>query len=69
MLWINRLLRKTLIPLKKEHDIPLILIGHSFGSRAISRGIFGYPFELNRDHLQTDIDIAILLQSAFSIYG
>ncbi len=45
LIWVNKVLWKILVPIKKEaidkgKDIPLILIGHSFGARVITRAVF-----------------------------
>ena len=77
ILWVNRILWNILVPLKKERNIPLILIGHSFGARVITRAIFSHglidPEKINKESPETrqkstyDIDLAIGLQGAFSI--
>jgi hypothetical protein len=45
LIWVNKVLREILVPIKKDakdkgKDIPLILIGHSFGARVITRAVF-----------------------------
>jgi len=65
--WANYLLRDVLIPLKKEHNkLRLVLVGHSFGARLITRAVFGIP-SLNRSHHNSDIDLVVSLQGAFSV--
>lgn len=45
LIWVNKILREILVPVKKDARkkgkyIPLILIGHSFGARVITRAVF-----------------------------
>ncbi|MDH4162922.1 MAG: hypothetical protein OEW15_09580 [Nitrospirota bacterium] len=72
MVWISQLLRQVLIPLKQEeqkdgHELPIIMVGHSFGARAITSGVFGYPSAATKDHSAKDVDLVIGLQGAFSV--
>ena len=77
ILWVNRILWNILIPLKKERNIPLIVIGHSFGARIVTRAVFsngliGTPKVESTSTKASqesnfDIDLVIGLQGAFSI--
>ncbi len=66
----NKLLQHVLIPIKKQFNLPLICIGHSFGARLLSRAICS-PQKLNQTaNIQAssaDIDLFIGLQAAFCI--
>ena len=66
----NKLLRNVLIPIKKQFNIPLICIGHSFGARLLSRAICS-PQKLKDTATEkispNDIDLFIGLQAAFCI--
>jgi hypothetical protein len=69
-MWGNRILRDILIPLKKEKDIPLILIEHSLGARALTRALFSSPLvptKLTDSHDKSDVDLMIGLEGAFSV--
>ncbi len=77
VLWVNRILWNILVPLKKERNIPLILIGHSFGARIVTRAVFSCglfdtskittkPTEPSQKN-DYAIDLVIGLQGAFSI--
>ncbi|MDE1890753.1 MAG: hypothetical protein KGI30_10975, partial [Planctomycetota bacterium] len=77
ILWINKVLWNLLVPLKKERKIPLILVGHSFGARIMTRAVFSCGLidapkitgkstgTFQKD--EYDIDLVIGLQGAFSI--
>ncbi len=70
VLWGSYILRKILIPAKQASpDIPLILLGHSFGARVITRSVFGYPgqFPELAQHSAEDIDLVLAIQGAFSV--
>lgn len=67
LLPLNILLRKVLIPIKKKTTKKLILIGHSFGVRALTRAMFSNNiFENSEDIKPTNIDLMIGYQGAFS---
>lgn len=42
LIWVNKILHDVLVPIKKERNIPLILVGHSFGVRVITRAVFSH---------------------------
>jgi hypothetical protein len=73
--WGNLLLRNVLVPLKLERQrsgrrLSLILVGHSFGARLVTRSLFSYPvLKLTADDLveASQIDLVIGLQGAFSV--
>ncbi|MBW8889169.1 MAG: hypothetical protein JF616_15550 [Fibrobacteres bacterium] len=43
LVWGSYLLKRVLEPLKVRHKVPLILIGHSFGSRVLTRAVASDP--------------------------
>lgn len=70
LLWANLILRHILVPAKREYGIPLILIGHSFGARLLTRAVMsahalespsGVPV------CSDDVDLVVGLQGAFSV--
>ncbi|MCH8078616.1 MAG: alpha/beta hydrolase [Proteobacteria bacterium] len=67
LLQVNPLLYEVLIDLKHHYDIPLILLGHSFGARLITRSVFGLPAQRTRQPQSDNIDLVISLQGAFSV--
>ncbi len=71
ILWGSYILRKILIPAKKmkKKNIPLILLGHSFGARVITRSVFGYPGQYPEFESPTpeDIDLVLSIQGAYSV--
>lgn len=79
LIWVNIILRDILVPIKKDENIPLILIGHSFGARVITRAVFSYrliddsklpesiPTKKSLKPNFNDIDLVVGLQGAFSI--
>jgi hypothetical protein len=74
-IWGNLLLRKVLVPLKMErqgagHPLGLVLIGHSFGARLLTRSLFSYPVlaQTSKELVEpSQIDLVIGLQGAFSV--
>ncbi|GAX59335.1 hypothetical protein SCALIN_C02_0014 [Candidatus Scalindua japonica] len=73
LVWANRVLRDILVPLKREKEIPLIIVGHSLGSRALTRALFSAPLvptvlvDSSDDIKKSDIDLVIGLEGAFSV--
>ena len=73
LIWGNRILRDILIPLKKEKKIPLIIIGHSLGSRVLTRALFSSPLvptelaDSPDDIKNSDVDLVVGLEGAFSV--
>ena len=68
VLWVNLILRNILVPAKHEYGIPLILIGHSFGARMLTRAATSAELICTQcPHQPDDIDLVIGLQGAFSV--
>lgn len=77
--WVNKILQDVVVPLKKEKHIPLILVGHSFGARVITRAVFSSGIiDLVKQNEQeqpdqsdsydsSDIELVIGLEGAFGI--
>lgn len=76
LVWGSYLLKKVLKPLKLKYRLPLVLIGHSFGARVLTRAVASNPdwvveekgdeyVEL-KDFTKKEIDLFIGLQGAFS---
>jgi len=74
-IWGNLILRKVLVPLKEERQeagrkLGLVLIGHSFGARLLTRSVFSSPVLAltSKDPVDpSQIDLVIGLQGAFSV--
>ncbi|KKO18593.1 MAG: hypothetical protein DCC43_09875 [Candidatus Brocadia sp.] len=76
LMWVNKILWNILAPLKRAKRIPLIVVGHSFGARVVTRAVFsnglidipagekGLPAV---SEAAEDIDLVVGLQGAFSI--
>lgn len=66
---VNHLLRNVLIPLKESKKFKLILVGHSFGARLLTRAVFSSPilYKVPPPTKKDDIDLFIGLQGAFSL--
>ncbi len=81
ILWVNKILQDILVPVKLKENIPLILMGHSFGARIITRAAFSrglidliQTLNINTDKKVSNdptqknhIDLIIGLQGAFSV--
>ncbi|VAW82337.1 FIG00956218: hypothetical protein [hydrothermal vent metagenome] len=69
VVWMNLLLHRVVLPLKKETGIKVVLIGHSLGARALTRAIFSEKFlpGATNNNLPKS-DLVIGLQGAFSLY-
>ena len=65
-LWGSQILRDILVPLKHDNEIPLIIIGHSFGTRLLSRAVFSAPLS-GTPPQSSDIDLFVGLQGAISV--
>lgn len=63
IIWANLLIQKVLLPLKIEHGTPVVLVGHSFGARIVSRAAFSAPLLGSRND---EVDLLIGLQGAFT---
>lgn len=76
LVWGTYLLKKVLAPLKSEFHLPLVLVGHSFGARVLSRAVAsipdwikdapGPPYSGKMDSSNKEIDLFVGLQGAFS---
>ena len=63
--WLNALLNGHLRQLKRDHAFKLVVVGHSFGARATSRGAFSAGL-LGVDEATPAVDLLIGLQGAYS---
>ncbi|RZM80949.1 hypothetical protein C3B51_10535 [Pseudoalteromonas rubra] len=67
--WVYPVLTDILKPLKREHNVPIVALGHSFGARMITRAVFAHellkPNENNTEG--TKVDLVVALQGAFSV--
>lgn len=77
LVWGSYLLKRVLKPLKEEYRIPLVLVGHSFGARVLSRAVASNPDWIrgagddtaysSKPGLENkDVDLFVGLQGAFS---
>lgn len=76
LLWANKVLWDILVPIRRTERIPLMVMGHSFGARIITRAVFSKPptktpavqgvSETSTKNAH-DIDLVLGLQGAFSI--
>ncbi|GEM_PF-1610101 len=76
LVWGSYLLKKVLKPLKEEFHIPMVLVGHSFGARVLSRAVASNPdwfmnpdtskYEPGPDSLNKEVDLFVGLQGAVS---
>lgn len=66
--WANLLVNKVLKRITKETSVGLVLVGHSFGARLLSRAVHRSPL-LRPDHADLDanppVDLFVGLQGAF----
>lgn len=68
ILIVNRLLKNYLQPIKAKHEnLQLILIGHSFGARLITRSVFGLPQGKVPLLTKGAPDLVLSLQGAYSV--
>ena len=76
LIWANKILWNILSPLKRTKRIPLVLVGHSFGARVVTRAVFSnglIDIPVGKEASNTvskeeyDIDLVVGLQGAFSI--
>lgn len=76
LVWGSYLLKNVLKPLKEKYDLPLVLVGHSFGARVLSRAVASQPEWIKgvpspakavaMDSNNKDIDLFVGLQGAVS---
>lgn len=81
IIWVNKILCDILIPINKEKKIPLVLMGHSFGARIVTRAAFSKGLIVYGENKKPNdggnvvadnsqehfIDLIIGLQGAFSV--
>ena len=67
LIWANLILRNILVPAKHTYGIPLILIGHSFGARLLTRAAMSAKVITSDAVRPDDIDLIVGLQGAFSV--
>ena len=70
MLWGSLILRELLLPAKRSKpEVPLVVLGHSFGARVMTRAVFGIPgqYPEEKEPGQADIDLVFAIQGAFSV--
>lgn len=66
--WINMLINQVLLPIKDENAGRVVVVGHSFGARAITRAVFSKPLLFDNELIPEKLpDLVIGLQGAFSI--
>ncbi|MDJ0784926.1 MAG: alpha/beta hydrolase [Desulfosarcinaceae bacterium] len=66
--WVNILLNKVLLPIKTTHEMRVVVVGHSFGARAVTRAVFSKALLFDRAAIPATVpDLVIGLQGAFSI--
>jgi hypothetical protein len=73
--WGELLLRETLVPLKRRHGVPLVLVGHSLGARLLTRAAVGYPSPWRHAvdgagrplRRADDVDLVVSLEGAYSV--
>lgn len=65
---LGNLLYKHILPVKAQLNkkIPVVLIGHSYGARLISRTLFSDAHQKNIPQCNEDVDLMFGLQPAFS---
>ena len=67
--WANLLVNRVLKNLKKETGVKIVVIGHSFGARLLSRALFSSPLiisDYDNPSVNPPVDLFIGLQAAFS---
>jgi hypothetical protein len=63
--WANQLINGILLPLKEKHGFRVVVVGHSFGARLVSRAVFSGPVLSYAP--REKVDLLISLQGAYSI--
>ena len=64
--WANYLVNEVLTRIKQEHErLRVVLVGHSFGARAVSRALYSCPWLATPGDCQNTVDLVVGLQSAF----
>lgn len=67
--WLNKLINDTLkLSTDNGQKLPIIVIGHSFGARAMTRALFSSPALVKGEQMvSSPVRLAIALQGAMSI--
>lgn len=65
--WANVLVHEVLLPLKQDTGVPVVLIGHSFGARLLSRAIYSGAILPSKSTSREPVDLFIGMQGAFSV--
>jgi pimeloyl-ACP methyl ester carboxylesterase len=59
-----------IVPIREAHqDLRLVMVGHSFGARVVTRALFSYPLlGISNDQVKPEqVDLVLSLQGAFSV--
>jgi hypothetical protein len=64
--WANFLINESLQKIKSQNNLKIVALGHSYGSRLISRALFSCEVLKNHVCSSSTVDLFIGLQSAFS---
>lgn len=67
LVWIKSLLKDVVAPLKLEHELKVVMVGHSLGARAQSMGVFAAHAEKLSEVDDDPVDLLVGLAAAFSI--
>ncbi|MEK6640429.1 MAG: hypothetical protein AABZ17_07130 [Nitrospirota bacterium] len=65
--WANVLVHEVLLPLKHDLGVPVVLIGHSFGARLLSRAIHSGSILPRKPIVGNQVDLFLGMQGAFSV--
>lgn len=65
--WANVLVHEVLLPLKRDLGVPVVLIGHSFGARLLSRAIHSGAILPRKPTSGNQVDLFLGMQGAFSV--
>ncbi len=65
--WLNYLVNKVLLSVKQKYNTKIVLLGHSFGARSISRALFSSHLIPSMKKKSSKVDLFVALQGAFSV--
>lgn len=65
--WANVLIHEVVLPLKHDTHVSVVLIGHSFGARLLSRAIHSGVILPKTPPVQDPVDLFLGMQGAFSV--
>jgi len=67
--WLNKLINETLKQSTNNgQKLPVVVVGHSFGARAVTRALFSSPaLEKGKQMVSSPVRLAVALQGAMSI--